>query len=183
MSNHLCTMKRSLVFVFVLSFLFLLPTAAVAQYPPTVADLVIDKTVVEPGESIRVSGGGFCPGTQVTVSLVLTGSTTGSPRALGTFTTDSSGNFVGSVTIPADTPPGSYRLESTGQSADCRATRVLSANFSVRAEQAAVARGPRATGAVTGIEALPWLIGGLAVVGLGTGMVVISRRRSRAPQS
>ncbi|MBW3589284.1 MAG: hypothetical protein KY429_07685 [Actinobacteria bacterium] len=176
-------MKRALLLTIVLVFLFLLPTAAVAQYPPTVGDLVIDKTVVEPGESVRVSGGGFCPGTQVTVTLVPTGSTTGAPRALGTFTTDASGNFAGSVIIPTDTPPGTYTLQATGQSSDCVATRVLSANLTVRAAQAAVARGPRGFGAVTGIEALPWVVGGLAVIGLGTGMVVISRRRSRAPLS
>lgn len=173
-------MKRSLVFACVLLFVLILPTAALAQYPPTAGDLVLDKTVVEPGEAVRVSGGGFCPNTQVTVTLI---PNSGSPRTLATFTTDAQGNFIGTVNIPTDAAVGRYTLQSSGQSSDCVAARVLSANLTVRAAAAAVAQGPRAAGATTGIEALPWLVGGLAVIGLGAGMVVVSRRRSRATQS
>lgn len=171
--HHFLIMKRLLLIALLVLAVVAVPSAALAQYPPTVGDLVLNKTIVEPGETVNVSGSGFCPNSQVTVRVK---DNQGNVVAtLGTFTTNSTGSFSGTVTVPSTLAPGRYTMESTGQSADCVATRVLSANFTVRAAAAAVAQGPLSA---TGADVLPWLIAALAVIVVGAGLWMYSRRRS-----
>lgn len=64
--------------------------------------------VVPQGGAVPFSGGGFGPGTPVTITLHST------PVVLTTTTADAEGNFAVVVTIPTETPPGMHRLVATG---------------------------------------------------------------------
>lgn len=61
-----------------------------------------------PGQAITVSGDGCPPGSTVTIDLFGT-TTTG----LGSTTANGSGAFSTTVTIPADTPDGSFIIRAT----------------------------------------------------------------------
>jgi len=150
---------------------------AAAQYPPSTGDLVVESTVLEPGSSMEVSGAGFCGGAPVDLTLKPRDGGTG--QALATFTADDQGQFSGAVTIPQDTPPGEYTLEASGASPPCPdGVQVLSAGITVRSAAAAAGTARTAGGAaLTGIEALPWLIAaGLLILG-GAAVVAIVRKR------
>ncbi|HVE76335.1 MAG TPA: hypothetical protein VND22_06165 [Actinomycetota bacterium] len=153
------------------SFLALSPAApAGAQYPPTEGDLIVDKTVVVPGGTIDVEGGGFGAGVVVAVSLECPDGET----QLGTFTTDENGNFKGQVRIPENQRPGSCILRARGQGANL-APRTLSARITVRAADAA-RRTPR-----TGLEIPPWVMFGVALIMAGGLALVFTKgRRSHA---
>jgi hypothetical protein len=161
----------SLLFVAAL----LIPAVALAQYPPTTDDLTLDRTVVAAGGQLNVSGGGFCPGAVIQLSMV---PKSGGPSIdLGTATADSNGDFSKAVTIPADTDPRRYILEASGprdENGTCGATRVLSAEFTVASRSAAP---------LAGTAAMPFVIGAFAALGLGTSMVMIARRRRARPES
>ncbi len=64
------------------------------------------------GNTITVNGDGFLPHSDVDVTLHST------PVHLGTFTTDASGAFTATVTIPSDTKPGAHTIVLTGTAAD-----------------------------------------------------------------
>lgn len=151
----------------------LLPVAPAAgqQYPPAEGDLIVAGTVVKAGDPFPVSGDGFCPGATVTVTLQRADGT-GTPRTLGTFTVDAQGRFSGSVTIPADTPPGTYDLRAAGQSSSCSVeTRVLGARIEI---EAGLAR--------TGGDVLSWLLWAGASVALGVALLAAARRRRARTQ-
>lgn len=143
-----------------------LTVPAAAQYPPTSGDLQVSATVVSAGQSITVSGQSYCPNTAV--SITLTRSPSGTPEPVGSFTTDSQGNFSGSVTIPSTTSPGSFTLKASGTSTNCSSTRVLSANLRVRSARAL---------STTGTNVLPWLLVAAGAILIGTLFVVTARRR------
>jgi hypothetical protein len=69
-------------------------------------------TMLRPGERTGIKGMGCQPGSEVTIRL--------GSRTLGTTTAEADtsipgvvGWFVAHVTIPADTPPGTYTLVAT----------------------------------------------------------------------
>ena len=79
-------------------------------YPPAPEQSqAVSKTVLEPGESLTVSGMGFGPGAPVDVVLRSV------ETRLGSTTADSLGYFLLQVTIPCGSEPGSHRIVSIGQ--------------------------------------------------------------------
>lgn len=67
--------------------------------------------VVESGDKIKISGSGYASGTEVTITLHST------PMFLGAMTASGAGAINGSVTIPADAPPGEHTIKATGPTA------------------------------------------------------------------
>ena len=86
------------------------PVNAQEGYPPAPEQSqAVSKTVLEPGESLTVSGMGFGPGAAVDVVLRSV------EARLGSTTADSLGYFSLQVTIPCDREPGSHRVVSVGR--------------------------------------------------------------------
>lgn len=86
------------------------PVNAQEGYPPAPEQSqAVSKTVLEPGESLTVSGKGFGPGAAVDVVLRSV------EARLGSTTADSLGYFSLQVTIPCGREPGSHRVVSVGQ--------------------------------------------------------------------
>lgn len=62
----------------------------------------------KPGEQVTIGGSDFKPNTTVTATMFST------PTVLGTFTTNSSGSFTGSVTIPSSASIGTHTIVLSG---------------------------------------------------------------------
>lgn len=151
--------RRSLLYVTVLCLVALAAASPVhAQYSE---ELTVSDTSVPPGGTMTMSGDGFAAETSVTITLESTLVT------LGSTTTDGSGAFETTVTIPADTPAGSHTLKATGEAAG-GGTLVLS--------QEIVVGGPLAR---TGQNVAAWLVIGLGLVGLGVMLVRTRAHRGR----
>lgn len=68
--------------------------------------------MVTPSGDVPVSASGFEPGSTLTQTLHST------PTSLGSGTVDATGTFTGTVTIPADVPPGKHTLVLDGTARD-----------------------------------------------------------------
>jgi hypothetical protein len=110
----------------------LMAVPAYAQYPPATAEatVAVSRTVVAAGGTITVTGEGFQPGSQVTVSLV------GVVQVLGTTTARADGTFSVDVTIPRNVRPGRYILRVSGTGADGQ-PRTVDTSITVAAAAAA----------------------------------------------
>jgi hypothetical protein len=81
-------------------------------YLGTSVSISVGQSSVGQGGSVPVSGSGFQPNSEVTLTL-----RPGS-AVLGTVTADSAGHFSTSVTVPAGTSAGSYQIVATDQIGD-----------------------------------------------------------------
>ena len=151
--------------------------ALAQQYPPAACGLTLGTASVAPGGAVTVatsSGctGVFAAGTTVTITL------SSDPVTLATVTTDSSGLFSTSVTIPEGTSPGLHTLSATGTGAN-GSTVVLSTQIEVTGAGAAAAAAGRGTLSFTGSESatLAWLGVGALSCGLIC-LIAIRRRRT-----
>ncbi|TQN38096.1 hypothetical protein FHU33_4781 [Blastococcus colisei] len=126
---------------------------------------------VEAGKTMTVTGTGYAPGSTVTLLIY------SEPQVLTTVVADSSGNFTATVTVPAGLAPGEHTLVASGYdtNGDQRFTTLA---VTVSAAGTATVTGPKL--AATGADVTLPAIGGLAVLGLGTGLIVVARRRSAA---
>jgi len=108
-----------------LTALFLLPSAALAQQYEGETD-TLDVSTLEPvpGGAVTISGSGFAPGSDVTITIEST------PQTLTTVSADADGAFTATVQIPADLSTGSHMLKATGVTPD-GATLVLSTEVTV----------------------------------------------------
>jgi hypothetical protein len=111
-------------------------SAAVArggEYPPSTGDL---ETSI--AAHVELSGAGFAGGSAVILSLV--DQVTGEVHDLGSLMTDESGSISGTVTVPAELPPGVYTMAATGVTGDgtqlvlSAAIEIVGVNGSVQAE-------------------------------------------------
>lgn len=66
---------------------------------------------VEPGDEVRIAGGGFKPGSEVTLTIE------SEPATLGTAEADSKGEIDETVTLPEDFPVGDHTVKASGDSA------------------------------------------------------------------
>jgi hypothetical protein len=109
-------------FVLVLGALLLagigLGLPAQAQYTPP-GGITIDPPVVNPGETVTVSGDGCAAGVEVTISL--------GGSQVATVTTGEDGSFSASFEVPVGTTPGTYTVTA----ADCTVD-VLSSTLTVQ---------------------------------------------------
>lgn len=149
---------------------------AVAQtYPPVATPPSISDATVVAGQRVTVNSGAgsFDANSVVTVAVL---------GFSATVTADSTGNASFTFTVPADARPGRTEVTFTGVLAG--QTKTVVVPFTVVAAAAAgPGRGqaPDRRGTAlprTGADQLvPLTIGGVALVGIGTGIVVVARRR------
>lgn len=140
------------------------PATSFVATPAAPAAVTVSPTTVTAGGTVAVSGINFRPGESVGVVLNST------PRALPAFTADGNGSFTGSVVIPADIDAGQHTLVFTGTVSG----RVVSVTITVRVIVTVSAKGGLAN---TGTPAQNIALAGLGLVGLGTTLTMIGRRR------
>ncbi len=130
----------------------------------------VTNAVVDPCSSTTITGSGFQPSESVTITLIH------APTVLGTATTDSSGSFSASVTIPSGTAPGSYTAVSTGSSGDSASTGLTVGSGGCGVTLATSSSGLAFTGAD-----IAAMVGVAAVaIGLGGMLVLVTRRRRQS---
>jgi alpha-L-fucosidase len=76
--------------------------------PPSPAPPTSSTTNPAPGDAVTLTGGGFAASTTLTVTL------RSDPVVLASTTTDATGSYSVTVTIPLDTPPGVHQLVVSG---------------------------------------------------------------------
>ncbi|MDP9429377.1 MAG: hypothetical protein M3Q47_11135 [Actinomycetota bacterium] len=118
------------------------------------------------GERITVSGKGYAPGSAIDLYIFST------PRRLGSATTDASGAFTATVTLPAGLAAGTHHLVGAGldPSGDPRYT-VLAVTLAGSRQDGGADLAP------AGFGSAPYLGAGSLALVVGAGLVVMSRRR------
>lgn len=148
--------------------------AAPASVPTKNGDLTMTGASagdVKPGAKVLVTGEGYAPGSTVTVVVYST------PQVLTTVVADAAGKFSVEVTVPAGLAAGTHTLVASGVDAN-GVLRNVTLPITVSATGAATVA--KATLANTGADiALP-VVGGIAALGLGAGLIVVARRRAAA---
>jgi hypothetical protein len=114
------------------------------------------------GQSVTLTGSGYAANSTVDLYVYST------PRKIGTVTTDAEGGFTVTVTVPADLAPGAHHLVAAGVDPS-GALRYLRVDVTVTQAAGQLAW--------TGFEALPFVGAGVLALALGSGLVVVSRRR------
>jgi LPXTG-motif cell wall-anchored protein len=160
--------------------------------PAADGPLTITPSTAPPRATVRVSGGGYGSGEQVTLILY------SSPVVLGVVTTGTDGTFSSEVLIPEGTPLGRHDVVSMNATSTEHPPRTLRAALTVtaaaqvgpvttvqRAVQTNASPAPTVTGSLpmTGLE--PWLtvLAGLAALGAGLALLVSVRRRDAAGEA
>ncbi len=124
-------------------------------------EISVDRVAAAPGESLHVTGEEFEEDLELHLELIGVGGTT----ELADVTTDDSGAFSVTATIPADVRPGTYRIVAQGPDESA------SVDFEVLAGPAAA---PPLSETATAVEgetsdtvtaALAFAIGGVAMLG------------------
>ena len=146
------------------------PAAAqTASCYPNCTAAINDRTLA-PGQSAQVTSGNgtFNPGMSVAVTVPGT-------SISGTVTADAQGNATFNFTVPAGTRPGNFDVVFTA------GTNVRRVSFTVVAAAAAqgqaTSAGARSLPRTGADQMVPLAISGIALVGIGAGIVVASRRR------
>lgn len=146
------------------------PTALVPCVPDvptpttsTAPTATVSSSTVALGGTTTVTGSGFAPGEQVSVTLFST------PIGLGTATASSTGQVVHAVTIPVDLEVGDHRIELVGLTSGAR----VSIAIEVLGATVAASGTLPATGRHTGQQAAF----AVALLLLGSAFVRAGRRR------
>jgi hypothetical protein len=148
------------------------PPAAV---PDTDLTLTTDQgiiTTADPGEEIVFIGTGFAPYSTVVISIY------SAPTVLGTAVTDGLGNFSKPITIPRSLAAGAHTAVAQGVAPD---GSPRSMKLAIQVVTSGGGGGGSGGGlAVTGVPIALILLVGLALLGAGTGLAAMSRRRRLA---
>ncbi|MGH9151768.1 MAG: hypothetical protein ACRD03_05130 [Acidimicrobiales bacterium] len=104
--------RRALVWLAAVVALAAPAVPASAQYPPAAEELAVTDTAPAPGQEILVTGGGFMPGTTVTLTFEST------PVFLGRAAVDEHGGFAALVRIPAEATLGWHTIRARGTGRD-----------------------------------------------------------------
>jgi hypothetical protein len=144
-------------------------TVPTSNGPLTPATGSTDKVVA--GKTMTVSGAGYAPGSTVTVLIY------SEPQILTTVVADPSGNFTVTVTVPAGLAAGQHTLVASGYdtNGDVRYTTMV-----VTVSASGTTTVTSAKLAATGADVTGPMIGGLAALALGGGLIVAARRRTAA---
>jgi LPXTG-motif cell wall-anchored protein len=94
----------------------LVATASAQTYPPSGCELQLSTTRIVPGDTVRVEGCGFLPGTTVSFALHACGDVVD----LGSVRADQDGGFSTAREIPEDISGGRIVLDARGRGADKR---------------------------------------------------------------
>jgi LPXTG-motif cell wall-anchored protein len=128
-------------------------------------------TTIVPGKTVVLKGTGFLPNSTVTAIIY------SAPQQLATFVTDGTGSFEYTVTIPEGLEAGQHSLVVTGVGTN-GAVRNLRVDVTVAASGTTVVTAAKL--AATGADVTGPMIGGLAALAAGAGLIVTSRRRRTA---
>jgi titin len=123
------------------------------------------------GKTMVISGTGYQPGSTVTVLIY------SSPQILTTVVADASGDFTVTVTVPAGLTAGQHTLVASGVDSSGN-PRFTTLAVTVSTSGVATVAIPKL--AATGADVTAPLLGGLAALAVGGGLIVVSRRRSAA---
>lgn len=140
------------------------------------AELTVSPSAVTPGSSIQVQGEGVEPGEAFTVRL----EGLEVQVVLGSVAVEEDGDFHASFTVPAETPPGLYRIAAVSQEGE-----TLTAELRVldRAEEAAPSEAPAEPSAAWMVLDRSRSPGEWAVIGVtlllstGWGLLLVRERR------
>lgn len=163
--------KKILICLMTVLLLGFFAQPAMAQYEGT-GDLSGSASSGAAGSSLTITGGGFEPGETVNIYF------TSERQLIGTTTADENGNISAVITIPSDATAGVHTISAVGQSSG----RTLTMSFTVTAggTSAGVTTADAGQGlglAFTGATLLFWILSGLALVGLGIGVI-----KGRSPE-
>lgn len=155
--------------------------------PSTCVAVTLSASIVAPGGTITITGGGFLAFSIIVITFHTT------PVTLATVRADANGNFSVTVTIPASATPGSHFIEASGTGANGQPLTLttpitiasvvpVSTNNQSTQTQASQSRPTSTTGQLpfTGTDlALTVGTGGVLVVA-GAAAIAASRRRDQA---
>lgn len=140
--------------------------------------LQLNQSSASRGEQVRLAGAGYAPNSSVQLTL------NSDPMSLGSVTTNGSGAFTHTVTVPAAAPIGSHTITAAGVDPSNNAF-VLSAAFEVTAAGAPGVAGslgetsgnlPR-----TGTSTIAMVMASVALMAVGIVLVGTARRRRLQP--
>jgi hypothetical protein len=134
------------------------------KYPPGQCKFVTSTDAGPPGTKVKVGGAGYSKNNTVTLSMH-----SAKAVVLGTFHTDSSGAWGGTVVIPSGAATGQHELSASDMATGF--TQVQS--FRVTNPSGVKA----ASLPFTGFIFWPLLGGGIALVVVGTALTMAGRRR------
>lgn len=141
--------------------------------PETEPSIALDRSSVEAGGTVVVTGERFQPGEVVEFELH------SDAIALGTLTADADGRVAGSLTIPASAPVGAHTLVALHDEGGVQASAAL--QVTARSGSGASGSGPTGGGAVTALAAtgaeLPVAAVALGAVLAVFGAALVRRRR------
>jgi hypothetical protein len=145
----------------------LLGASAANAYLGSAVNIELSTNTAPPGGSLNVTGQGFQPNSDVSLTLHST------PVSLGTAHTNGAGSFSQGVTIPASTTSGSHTITAVDAAGD-----TASASLTVTGSSGSST--PPSTGlAGTGVAVIG--IGALGVVLLiGGGLMLLAGRRRKS---
>jgi hypothetical protein len=156
-------MRRTAVALGLAVLLAMLEAPAHAQvYPPDPKPISISRSVVNPGDTITVSGEQADAGAELSLQFFP------GPRELATTTAGADGRWSAEVTIPADADPGKHALSAVSDG-EVLATAVVE----VRGPAGEVAGESTSSGGLRlGLLALA-----VAAVAIGIAVVLLVRRQ------
>ncbi len=157
-----------------------LGTPAFAQdYPPANEPATISDSTPVPGQRVTVNSGAgsFAPGSKVDVMVLPRSGAESVDRGVNTTRmADASGNLTVTFRVPENTPPGRFSVVFSNDT-----NRVVVPFTVVAAAASGPGQAQRPSGSglpLTGADQIvPLTITGVALVGIGAGIVVASRRR------
>jgi hypothetical protein len=161
-------------FVFVLGALLLVGIGfglpAQAGYTPP-AGISIDKPVVDPGESVTVSGEGCASGVAVTILLGET--------QVATATTTAGGTFSATFEVPSGTAAGTYTVDAVDCTVDVLSTTLTVRAAATTATTTATTTSTSSTLPVTGSGSTETLLRvGVVLLACGGLLAFAARRRA-----
>lgn len=158
-------MKRVLTALVSATVALLLGGSALAQaYAPTGPAIAASSSVVATGGSVTLTVTGFPAGSTVRFTLNPGG------ISLGSATANANGTATLTVQIPSNVAPGAYQVLATGGG--------ISAVLNLTITRPTLAAPPRpGHTAFTGADVAGLVTLALVLLGVGTGLVIVGRRR------
>lgn len=161
-------MKGKLALIAAVAALGLSFSTPAFAYGPNAAAITTSTSSTGAGGSFTVSGSNFTPGGTVTIDLH------SNPIFLASVTADPNGAFSTTVTIPADTVPGTHAIVATDAAGDSATTDLTVTGVVPVAASSGLAFTGADIAALSGVGAIALALGGM--------LILTGRRRRRVAQ-
>ena len=158
-------MRRAAVLAIALVLGPLTAAATAQEYPPNPKPISVDRSVVAPGDTIKISGSEAPPSAEVTIQFFP------GPIDIGSAVAGTDGRWATDVTIPADATAGEHTLSAVTDG------QVL-ATIPVTVGRSGVSAAETDGGGLSSVL-IPVLVV-LAVVGISIAGLFVARRRRQA---